>query len=107
MQASICSAMNFPICPTVPLWEDAPEGGMSLDVFGGLFDLTISLVFQKISVEQRQMPKRSRREDRAKSMPMTVPLGERRAADIPMAFKKAVVRELIKEGKVVVKKKAN
>ena len=47
------------------------------------------------------MPKRSRKEDRAKSMPMvTGP-----AAKIPMAFKKAVVRELIKEGKVIVHKK--
>ena len=47
------------------------------------------------------MPKHSRKEDRAKSMPMvTGPAGK-----TPMAFKKAVVRELIKEGKVIVHKK--
>ena len=49
------------------------------------------------------MPKRSRKDDRAKSMPMSVEI--KPAAETPMAFKKAVVRQLIKEGKVIVKKK--
>ena len=74
---------------------------MSLEPLGAF--ITISLVFQKISVEQRQMPKRSRKDDRAKSMPMSVEIKPR--AETPMAFKKAVVRQLIKEGKVIVKKK--
>ena len=41
------------------------------------------------------MPKRSRTEDRAKSMPMSV----------TPEFKKKVVRQLIKEGKVIIHKK--
>ena len=74
---------------------------MSLEPLGVF--LTILLVFQKISVEQRHMPKRSRKDDRAKSMPMSVEI--KPAAETPMAFKKAIVRQLIKEGKVIVKKK--
>ena len=64
---------------------------------------SISLVFQKVSVEQHQMPKRSRKEDQAKSMSMAIkpPLEPLRA------FKKLVVHELIKEGKVIVHKRKN
>ena len=48
------------------------------------------------------MPKRSRKEDRAKSMPMAVKPSE------PLRdFKNLVVRQLIKEGKVIVHKKKN
>ena len=49
------------------------------------------------------MPKCSRKEDREKSMPMSVEI--KPAAETSMALKKRVVRELIKEGKVIVKKK--
>ena len=64
---------------------------------------SISLVFQKVSVEKYQMLKRSRKEDQAKSMPMAIkpPLEPLRA------FKKLVVCVLIKEGKVIVHKRKN
>ena len=62
---------------------------------------SISLVFQKVSVEQCQIPKRSRKEDQAKSMPMAI----KPPSEPLRAFKKLVVRQLIKEGKVIVHKK--
>ena len=47
------------------------------------------------------MPKHSRKQDRLQSMPMVV----KPAAETPMCVKKAVVKELIRQGKVVVHKK--
>ena len=47
------------------------------------------------------MPKHSRKQDRLQSMPMVV----KPAVETPMDLKKAVVKELIREGKVVVHKK--
>ena len=48
------------------------------------------------------MPKRSRAEDRRKSMPMYV---GKSAAETPKAIKRAVVKELVRQGKVVIHKK--
>ena len=48
------------------------------------------------------MPKRSRAEDRRKSMPMHV---GKLAAETPKAIKRAVVKELVRQGKVVIHKK--
>ena len=47
------------------------------------------------------MPKRLRKQERLQSMPMVV----KPAAETPMCVKKAVVKELIRQGKVVVHKK--
>ena len=47
------------------------------------------------------MPKHLRKQDRLQSMPMVV----KPAVETPMDLKKAVVKELICEGKVVVHKK--
>ena len=49
------------------------------------------------------MPKWSRKEDRAKSMPMAI----KPPSEPLRAFKKLVVCDLIKEGKVIVHKRKN
>ena len=49
------------------------------------------------------MPKQSRKEDQAKLMPMAI----KPHLEPSRAFKKLVVRELIKEGKVIVHKRKN
>ena len=48
------------------------------------------------------MPKRSRGEDRTKSMPMYV---GKSAAETPKVIKQAVIKELVRQGKVVIHKK--
>ena len=134
-----------------PLWELPPRSFVSLDFFGVLsgqypfrpgppprpFRLPLPLcrlLFQKKKVreekpvdpELRQMPKRSRKEDREKSMPMKVksPPAKKvksppakKASDISVdvpaketseELKKMVINDLIKTGKVrVIKQKSS
>ena len=39
-QVCVCPAVNFPICPLVPLWENPPSGVLSLEAeaCGGLLE---------------------------------------------------------------------
>ena len=65
------------------------------------FQVIWTLSFQ-IPVKLQQMPKRLRAEDRRKSMPMY--LGKS-AVETPKVIKWAVVKELVRQGKVAIHKK--